>query len=224
MLVRASLDGRLSDAYPTLEDYGAFAGGLLALATTTGSPDYAVAARDLIDLTLAAGPVGEEPFGVPGGSDPVLEGNGMAIRVDPSEGAYPSGLTSVAAAAHTLYLLSGERRYERAAREGMRVVAAQAVDNPTAFGAALELMSALADEPEQLVVVTEGDDVLGLVAAVRRRSRGLVAVASSGQARSFATEGFDLFDGRVAVDAHPTAYACRDFVCRMPVVNPAELA
>jgi uncharacterized protein YyaL (SSP411 family) len=223
-LVRASLDGRLSDAFATLEDYGGLAGGLLALATTTGSTGYAIAARDLVDLALSAGPVGEEPFGVPGGSDPVLESNGMAIRVDPSEGAYPSGLTSIASAAHTLYLLTGERRYERAAREGMRVVAAQAVDNPTAFGAALELMSSLADDPEQLVVVTEGDDVLGLVAAIRRRADGLVAVASGEQSRSFAAEGFELFEGRVAVDAHPTAYACRDFVCRMPVQDPSALA
>jgi hypothetical protein len=224
-LLRASLDDRVSDAFATLEDYGGLAGGLLALATTTGSADYAVVARDLVDLALAAGPVGEEPFGVPGGSDPVLEGNGMAIRVDPSEGAYPSGLSSIAAAAHTLYLLTGERRYERAAREGMRVVAAQAVDNPTAFGAALELMSGLAGEPEQLVVVAEadGDDPSGLLAAVRRRSGGLVAVATGEQARSFAAEGFELFEGKSAMDAHPTAYACLNFVCRMPVQNPAAL-
>ncbi|HEY2556497.1 MAG TPA: DUF255 domain-containing protein [Diaminobutyricibacter sp.] len=222
-LVRASLDDRTSDAFATLEDYGGLAGGLLALATTTGSVDDAVAARDLVDLAIAAGPVGTEPFGAPGGSDPVLDGNGMAIRIDPSEGAYPSGLTSIAAAAHTLYLLTGERRYERAAREGMGVVAAPALDNPTAFGAALELMSALADETEQLVVVTEGEDSLGLVAAVRRRASGLVAVVTGAQAMSFAAEGFDLFEGRIAVDAHPTAYACRDFVCRMPVQNPAAL-
>ncbi|WP_345763936.1 thioredoxin domain-containing protein [Diaminobutyricibacter sp. McL0608] len=221
-LVRASLDDRTSDAYATLEDYGGLAGGLLALATTTGATAYAVAARDLVDLAMAAGPVGDEPFGVPGGSDPVLEGNGMAICIDPSEGAYPSGLTSISDAAHTLYLLTGERRFERAAREGMRVVAAQAVENPTAFGAALELMSVLADEPEQLVVVTAGDDELGLVSAVRRRS-GLVAVVTGEQSAAFASEGFDLFEGRVAVDAHPTAYACRDFVCRMPVQNPAAL-
>ena len=222
-LLRASLDDRMSDAFATLEDYGGLAGGLLALATTTGSPGYAVAARDLVDLAIAAGPVGDEPFGVPGGSDPVLEGNGMAIRIDPSEGAYPSGVTSVAAAAHCLYLLTGERRYERAAREGMRVVAAQAIDNPTAFGAALELMSALAGEPEQLVVVTEGEDAFGLVAAVRRWSAGLVAVTTGEQARAFEAEGFELFDGRIAVDAHPTAYHCRDFVCRMPVQHPAAL-
>ncbi len=223
MLLRASLDDRVSEAFATLEDYGGLAGGLLALATTTGSADYAVAARDLVDLAIAAGPVGDEPFGVPGGSDPVLEGNGMAIRIDPSEGAYPSGVTSIATAAHILYLLTGERRFERAAREGMRVVAAQAIGNPTAFGAALELMSALAGDPDQLVVVTEGEDVFGLVAAVRRRTAGVVAVVTGEQARSFAAEGFELFEGRIAVDAQPTAYHCRDFVCRMPVQNPVAL-
>ena len=105
----------------------------------------------------------------------------------------------------------------------MRVVAAQAVENPTAFGAALELMSALADEPEQLVVVTAGEDDLGLVAAVRRRSAAWWRSSPASRPRAFAAEGFDLFEGRIAVDAHPTAYACRDFVCRMPVQNPAAL-
>jgi uncharacterized protein YyaL (SSP411 family) len=221
-LVRASLDDRTSDAFATLEDYGGLAGGLLALATTTGETAFAVAARDLVDLAISAGPVGDEPFAVPGGSDPVLESNGMAIRVDPSEGAYPSGLTSISSAAHTLYLLTGERRYERAAREGMRVVAAQAVENPTAFGSALELLTVLADEPRQLVVVADGEDDAGLVAAVRRRP-GFVATVTGEQSASWAAAGFELFVGRIAVDAHPTAYACRDFVCRMPVHDPAAL-
>lgn len=222
-LVRASLDERISDAQATLEDYGGFADGLLALAVVTGDSHYASHARDLVDLALDAGPVGDEPFGTPGGSDPVLEGNGMAIRVDPSEGAYPSGLTAISSAAHTLYLLTAERRYERAARAGMRVVAAQAVENPTAFGAALELMSKLAAEPEQLVVVRAGDDVHGLLNAVRRRPSGPVAVADEEQAAAFAADRFELFEGRSAQGGHPTAYLCRDFVCRLPAQDPAAL-
>ncbi len=222
-LVRASLGGALSDANATLEDYGGLANGLLTLALATGDAQYASAARDLVDLALDAGPVGEEPFGTPGGSDPVLEGNGMAIRIDPSEGAYPSGLTAISSAAHTLFALTAERRYERAAREGMRVVAAQAVENPTAFGAALELMSALADEPEQLVVVTAGGDDRGLLAAARSWPTGVVAVVGASQAVAFAAEGFELFAGRSAPDGHATAYLCRNFVCRMSVRDASGL-
>ncbi|WP_308116522.1 DUF255 domain-containing protein [Leifsonia poae] len=157
-LVRMSLDGRVSGASASLEDYGGFAGGLLDLALATGEPRFAVSARDLIDLCLGAAGEADCPFEVPGGGDPVLQSSGMGIRVDPSEGAYPSGLSAAASAAHTLYLLTAERRFERAAREAMRVVAAQAVRSPSAFGAALELVSELAAVPEQLVVVLPPGD------------------------------------------------------------------
>jgi uncharacterized protein YyaL (SSP411 family) len=225
MLVRASLGDRVSDAAATLEDYGGLAGGLVDLAVVTGGLGYASAARDLVDLCLDAGGEATCPFEVPGGGDPVLQSNGMSIRVDPSEGAYPSGLSVTASAAHTLYLLTAQRRYERAAREAMRLVAAPAEEAPSAFGAALELMSALAREPEQLVVVLPagGEDASGMVAAVRGRPTGLVTVVDEQAARRFEADGFELYAGRLAQGGQPTAYLCRDFVCRLPVTMPAHL-
>lgn len=242
LLVRASLSARVSGAAATLEDYGGLAAGLLDLALASGDPGYATAARDLIDLCIDAAGRAECPFETPGGGDPVLQGNGMAIRVDPSEGAYPSGLSSIATAAHTLFLLSGERRYERAAREGMRVVAAQAVATPSAFGTALELMSRLAEEPEQLVVVTPTDareaDARGadardanardaasaaLLDAVRRRDTALTAATDDPGASEFAAEGFALFAGRASIDGRAAAYLCHDFVCDLPVTSAEAL-
>lgn len=236
MLVRTSLAGRVSEAAATVEDYGGLAGGLLELALAGGGPCYASAARDLVDLCLDAAGDGSCPFDAPGGGDPVLAATGLAVRVDPSEGAYPSGLSATATAAHTLYLMTGERRYERAAREGMRLVAAQATQVPSGFGASLALMSRLAGETEQLVVVrppsvgspaiapatvaSSGD---GLRRAARRRPAPLVAIVTEEDAAALAEDGFELFEGRTARDALPTAYLCRDFVCRLPVTDPAAL-
>jgi uncharacterized protein YyaL (SSP411 family) len=238
-LLRVSLGDRLSDAEATLEDYGALANGLLELALVSGDVAQAVAARDLIDLCLDAAQIsaargGSCPFEAPGGGDPVLAATGLSVRVDPAEGAYPSGLSSAAAAAHTLFLLTGERRYERAAREGMRMVAAQAVRTPTGFGAALALMSRLDAEPEQLVVVLPaGEEVVahpsgpadpeGLLRAVRTHPAPVVAVVEEAGAAAFAAEGFALFGDRTARDGVPTAYHCRDFVCRLPATRPAQL-
>ncbi len=230
-LLRASLDNRLSGASATLEDYGAFAAGLLQLALAGAGATYAEAARDLIDLCLDAAGDQECPFEVPGGGDPLLRSNRMAIRVDPSEGAYPSGLTSASAAAHILYLLSGERRYERAAREGMRMVAAPALSTPSAFGAALELMSSLAAEAEQLVLVASAPGIVeqaapdphGLVAAVRRRP-GFTVLTDDGGAAAFAAAGFTLLEGRASRGGAPTAYLCREFVCRLPATTPDALS
>lgn len=236
-LLRVSLDGRLSEAEATLEDYGALADGLLELSLAAGDPAWAVAARDLVDLCLdAAGAAGSSagptcPFEAPGGGDPVLTATGMALRVDPSEGAYPSGLSSLASAAHTLFLLTGERRYERAAREAMRLVAAQAVHAPSGFGAALAVMSRLDADAVQLVaVLPAGEDAVahpsgpadpeGLLRVVRRHPAPVVALVDETAAAAFAADGFELFAGRTARDGLPTAYLCRDFVCRLPVTRP----
>ncbi|WP_314147881.1 DUF255 domain-containing protein [uncultured Leifsonia sp.] len=240
-LLRASLGERVSEAGATLEDYGGLAAGLLELALASGDADAASAARDLVDLCLDAAtavPAGSCPFETPGGGDPVLEATGLAVRVDPSEGAYPSGLSAMAGAAHTLFLMTGDRRYERAAREGMRLVAAQATRAPNAFGASLALMSRLAEDAVQLVVVRPdaqrdaagpavsggaAGDPRGLVAAARTHPAALVAIATERQARALADEGFELFADRSARDGLPTAYLCRDFVCRLPVTEPDAL-
>ncbi|MDR6971196.1 DUF255 domain-containing protein [Leifsonia shinshuensis] len=243
-LLRASLDDRRSEAGATLEDYGGLAAGLLELALAAGDASAAVAARDLVDLCLDAAEgapgSGDCPFGTPGGGDPVLQATGLAVNVDPSEGAYPSGLASLAQASHTLYLTTGERRYERAAREGMRMVAAQAVRVPSAFGTSLALMSRLAGEVEQLVVVVPdaaGASAAGapgagapgvgsgdLLAASRRHPAPLVAVATEAQSEELAADGFELFAARTTRDGLPTAYLCRDYVCRLPVTDAAGLS
>ncbi|MEN2737011.1 thioredoxin domain-containing protein [Microbacterium sp. X-17] len=228
-LGRASVDGAVSEAVATLEDYGGLAGGLLEVALASGDVEAAVTARELVDLCLEAVDGGDCPFGVPGGGDPLLRSTGLAVRVDPSEGAYPSGLTATAAAAHTLFLMTASRRYERAAREAMRLVAGPAAAVPSAFGAALALMSRLEGEPQQLVVVSEpaegagSEDPEGLVAAARRHPADLVALVDAPQGEALADAGFELFAARGTRDGLPTAYLCRDFVCRLPVTTPAGL-
>ncbi|MCU1446013.1 MAG: thioredoxin protein, partial [Cryobacterium sp.] len=226
-LVRASIDGRLSSAVATLEDYGMFAGGLLELAAATGEPRYAQAARDLVDRTL---PGGGATFIPPEGADPVLTGQRLDLATDPSEGAYPSGLSAIATAAWWLYLLGGGARYREAATAAMVRLVGVGNPNPLAFGAALRLVNALTSPVEQLVVVTAADpadaddaDSRALVDAARHRT-GLVAVVTEQQGAAFAAAGFELFVDRRTRDGRPTAYLCRDFVCRLPTTDAAALA
>ncbi|MEX1078450.1 MAG: thioredoxin domain-containing protein [Homoserinimonas sp.] len=223
-LVRASIAGRRSTATATLEDYGMLARGLLDLALATGDSDYAGAGRSLIDATLTGAPDAGIPFAVPGGADPVLVSHGTALAADPSEGAYPSGLTSAASAAHTLYLLTAERRYLDAARKTMGIVAAPAVERPIGFGAALRLMAELATGSVQLVVVAPVDAAESeVIAAARTHRASLVASVTEPQASAFAASGFELFEGRTAPSGAPTAYLCREFVCRLPTTAAADL-
>lgn len=229
-LVRASVDGRLSPASATLEDYGMFASGLLAVALAAGESRYAVAARRLIDATMAAGE-GAAPFAVPGGADPALASRGLAIALDLSEGAYPSGVSACADAALTLHLLSGDARYREASRAAVAASVAPALQSPLGFGASLGVMARLEASSVQLVVVTP-DELVRDAAATRRgdivdAARSIpsqvTAIVSEQQARAFAEDGFELFGAKTTIGGEPTAYLCREFVCQLPVTDAEAL-
>ena len=214
-LVRASVAERRSSARATLEDYGMLAGALLELSLATGELPYAQAARSLLDQTLAAG-TASAAFGEPGGGDPVLTGRGIALSSDPSEGAYPSGISATATAAWRLYLVTGDRRYSGAAEAAMAPIGELALANPMSFGASLRLMAALSGSPQQLVVVAPDGDDSQVPDGVRYSQADIVTVVSEQQAREFSAAGFELFDARLAVNGRRVAYACEAFTCRLP--------
>jgi uncharacterized protein YyaL (SSP411 family) len=190
-------------------------------------------------------------FRAPGGGDPVLRAQGLAVELDPSEGAYPSGTSATASAALLLHTLTAVARYRDAALAALAPLAAEAVARPISFGATLELLSRLARPAEQLVLIepdagpvpgsrpgtpepyppraTDDPDVAmqaeGLRAAVRMwSSASLVAVATESEARMLAEGGFELFADRGARAGHPTAYLCHDFVCRLPATSASALS
>lgn len=228
VLLRATSERGASDAVATLEDFGMLADGLLRLATATGEVSYATAARDLVEQCLP-GAGDARVFVAPGGGDPVLAAQGLQLASDPSEGAYPSGLSAMASAALTLSQLTADARYREAAARAVRSVHDLALDNPTAFGAILSVGVALSDPAVQVVVVSDGsegsDGSLADSARRVRRPGAVVAVVTEAQAAEWSAAGFELFKGRVlgAGDGvTATAYVCRDFVCRLPVGSVPE--
>ncbi len=241
-LLRASLDGRPSPATATLEDHGMLAGGLLELALARGDARYATTARRLVDALIVPG----RGFAVPGGADPTLSGFGLALTVDLSEGAYPSGLSAAASAAHRLFLLTADTRYLEAARAALGTVAPSAVQASVSFGAALEAMVHVSAEPTQLVVVTgepggsgasgetaapaaSGSESVGILRLARAAfgsglgPGSICAIASPAATEALAAAGFELFEGRRPMRGETTAYYCTDFVCRLPVTEPDAL-
>ncbi|TFD91275.1 thioredoxin domain-containing protein [Cryobacterium serini] len=232
-LVRASVDGRTSTAKATLEDYGMYSRGLLELALVTGDVTYATRARHLLDSTLPAAT--DTPiFRPPHGADPVLSRQGLVSTIDPSEGAYPSGLSASADAALLVHRLTGDDRYRRAAQASLGLVADLAPARPLAYGAVLRLFDEVNAPIEQLVIVSPDQPgrndrapaspyPVTLQDLARRHLAGVVASVSESQARAFSAAGFDLFAARTAPSGQPTAYLCRDFVCQLPVTDPAKL-
>jgi uncharacterized protein YyaL (SSP411 family) len=220
-LVRARIGDRVSSARPTLEDFGMLADGLLDLALATGEVRFATRALELVEESLTA-----DGFAVPGGADPVLVQHGLLIASDPSEGAYPSGLSAISRAAIRLALLgagtTARPGLRDAAEWAMAPVAELAIQRPIAFGAALGVLSALSEPRRQLVVVSESPSS-ELVRVALAWAGGLVAIVTPTQSAAFAAAGFELFESRGQSDGKPTAYLCDNFVCQLPVTEAAQL-
>ncbi|WP_159501428.1 thioredoxin domain-containing protein [Microbacterium sp. 18062] len=215
LLRRASLDEIASPAPATLEDYGAYAGGLLALATATGEPAYALEARRLVDLCLS-----DDEIRVPGGRDPVLAAQG-APPASEADIDRPSGGSALAAAALTLWELGAGKRYRAAAEAIVRARAARAAAEPFAHGALLRVAVRLARPPRQVVVLADQDDPLAL--AARGLRADTVIVLDEDAARRWAEAGFGLLADRVRRNGRATAYDCSGFMCRLPVHEIGDL-
>lgn len=232
VLLRASRDGRPSTARAALEDYGDLAVGLLELAITTGEHEYATTARELVDACLIAGDHAAVASGapiaaaVPGGGDPVLAEHGLSAGEDPNEGSAPSGEAAIARAALLLHQLTAEPRYRFAAEALVAPLAPLAQQRPIAFGATLAVASALVEPSRQLVVVRpDGAESGELEARARTDQReGRLAIALTASAASaWAEAAFELLAGRAPQGSASTAFACTDFVCRLPVTRADEL-
>ncbi|MBD8024777.1 thioredoxin domain-containing protein [Microbacterium gallinarum] len=218
-LVRASLDEIPSRASATLADYGQLAGGLVRLALATGDVAYAVRARELVAACVAP----DGSLTVPGGGDPVLAAQGVGAPDAASDGDEPSGPAALADAALSLWMLGAGDAWREAAERVVGTYASAALGQPLAYGALLRTAAALVVAPRQVVVVSE--EASGpLATAARGIPADVVAVVAPAQADAFASAGFSLFEGKVAQGGVATAYDCRDFACRLPVTDPADLS
>jgi len=220
-LRRASLEGRVSDAAATLEDYGGLAGGLLRLALATGDAGRAALARELVDACVTA-----DAVAVPGGGDPVLAAHGITVDADRTEGAAPSGAALLADAAARLGALV-DPGYLALAERAIAPSLAPALERPIAYGATLAVAARLAAPLIELVVVTPGtapaDDALLAVARAWARPGRTLAIVTEEQAGALAASGFALFGDRVSRGGRATAYLCEGFTCRLPTTDAAEL-
>ena len=217
VLGRSWKDGRAS-GNGVLEDYADLADGLLALYEATFDERWFTTAVALADRILAR-------FTDPAGGffDTADDHERLVTRPkDVQDNAVPSGNAMATTVLLRLAALTGEGRYRDAAERASLTVTQFVARYPTGFAQWLSAMDfALAPVVEIAVVGSPGADATrALVAAATAgfRPNQVLAVASDP-----AASGIPLMADRVAVGGVPTAYVCRDFVCRLPVTEPEAL-
>nr|MBA2695726.1 N-acylglucosamine 2-epimerase [Actinomycetota bacterium] len=117
--------------------------------------------------------------------------------------------------------LTGEERYAEAAAALVGQLSGLAERAARFAGQTLAAVEALADGPRQVAVVGPRDDpaTRALLRAAHRLSHpGLVIAVGDGE-----TAVVTLLEHRSLVGGRPAAYLCHDFVCDLPVTDPAQL-
>ena len=219
ILHRVSIDGELSDAPATLEDYGGLALGLLELGVVTGQVDWCVVGKQLVDECAAAGD-GKRLIAATGGDPLIRELSGG--EKDVSEGATPSGEALIAQSALALWTLTGDDTYRQLASATASIGYETLAQHPLGAGGFASALWRLGETHSALVVVDD-DEASELRHIANRLVSGRVTVitVTRNQARQFAQAGFDLFhrrDGESGV-----AYLCRGMVCDAPDRDPQDL-
>lgn len=130
---------------------------------------------------------------------------------DLMDGATPSAQSLTAVALLRLGALTGDARYLDAADAILRLRAPVALEHPSSCGHLLGALDLAVAGPVEVVVTGDRSD---LVAATRTRYRPNVVLAWGER-----DDDSGLWAGR----ADGFAYVCRNFACRQPVSEPAEL-
>jgi len=220
-LLRTYKDGHAKiDGY--LDDYAAFADGLLALYACTFAPRLFAEARALADAILARFWDERE-----GGFYMTSDDGHTELISRPKElfdNAVPSGNSTAVDVLLRLAALSGENSYaERAERtlQGLTGIVQRA---PSGFGRALAAMEFALSTPTEVAIAGDlGDgttDALLQVVNGAYRPTVVTAVTRPGALEA----GIALLEGRDRVDGQAAAYVCERFACRRPVTTPDDLA
>ncbi|MEP7158179.1 MAG: thioredoxin domain-containing protein [Chloroflexota bacterium] len=214
-LRRSWKDGRALHA-GTLEDYTHLADGLLALYQATFDERWFVGARELMDMVL-------EHFEDPSGGFFDTADDHEALITRPKglqDNAIPSGGAMVAEVLIRLAAFTGEGRYRTAAEKALASVAPYLGRYPTGFAQWLGAYALAVGDLVEIAIAADNPaaDAHPLLAVVRATYRPFSVIAAGRDG------AVPLLADRPLRDGKATAYVCRNFACRAPVTDGADLA
>ncbi len=217
-LFRSFKDGRARfNAY--LEDYAAFARGLVALYEATFSLRWLAEAARLTKIMLA-----QFEDEARGGfyQTGVAHEELVVRRKDFIDNAIPSGNSMAAELLLRLAKLTGNDTYRGEAARVFRIMAAAMAQQPTGFGRMLTALDDLLSPSQEVAVVgplTEAR-TQRLLEEVRRHYLPHTVLALKEPEDE---NPLPLMEGRTLVDGQPAAYVCENYACRLPVTSVEAL-
>lgn len=150
---------------------------------------------------------------------------GLILRTSPSfDGAEPSGNSVATLALLRLAVFTGNTRHHETARLVLEAHAGLMETAPLAFLKMLRAADALLCPPSEIVVAGPAEDAA--TQALLRVARGTYVpgkIIAWHDPSSITEDALPLLSGRAMVKGLPTAYVCRDHVCRPPVSTPEAL-
>jgi uncharacterized protein len=221
-LTRTSRDGVASATAGVLDDYGCVAEGFIALAGVTGSGRWAALAGELLAAAL-------DRFRAADGSfyDTADDAEQLIYRpADVADGPSPSGTFAVAGALLSYSALTGSQEHRSAAEAALASVPVLAARYPRAAGWGLAVAEAMLSGPAEIAVVGPagpGRDALQQTAMLAAPPGAVVVIGDGTQPPPPVPAEIPLLAGRPAVTGQAAAYVCRNFTCRAPVTEPAQL-
>ena len=217
-LRRTSRDGVVGSAAGILEDYAAFALASVRLAQIHATPTWLTRAEQLLEVIM-------DQFDDAGRGffDTAADAEQLYTRPqDPTDNATPSGLSTTVHALRAIAELTGNERY--AARADQAAAgAAELVRRAPRFAGWLladAISQTPAPKPVQVAVVGPDDPARAELALVAHQLVPAGSVVVAGEPDE---PGLALLADRPLINDQPTAYVCRQFVCRLPVTTVEDL-
>jgi uncharacterized protein YyaL (SSP411 family) len=206
-----------------LEDYAAVAVGLVALYQADFDMRWLQAADDLA-RTMLTRFIDAQGGGFFQTSDD--HERLVARRKDFVDSAVPSGNSLAAELFLRLGALLGKPEYSDYATGAMQLMADAMGAQPGAFGRLLGALDFYLNPGEEIAIVGDpvADDTRALLAEARRPYLPNGVIVLKRPRDEAASERVPLLAGRGQVEGRATAYVCRNYVCRLPVTDPAALA
>jgi hypothetical protein len=150
----------------------------------------------------------------------------IARRKDFMDSAVPSGNSLTAELLLRLSKLLDRPDTADRAAAAMRLMADAMGQQPLAFGRMLGALDLALSPGQEIAIIGDpaAADTRALLAEVWRRYLPNSVLACAAPTDEAALAAVPLLANRGQMDGRATAYVCRNYVCKLPVVEPAALA